>query len=100
MEGDTLVPAMPSVHGLNEQTYFVSQSRKTPSRVFIGHSDGVGSMRWDGQAWIDEGRLPNTVYEARGLVEDATELSGSAAATARCCVWKSLPPACAIRRPR
>ncbi len=71
VEGDALVPALPSLHGLNEQTYFVSQSHKTPSRVYIGHGDGVASMRWDGQAWIDEGRLPDTVYEARGLVEDA-----------------------------
>ena len=28
-------------------------------------------MRWDGQKWIDEGRLPKTIYESRGLVEDA-----------------------------
>jgi hypothetical protein len=39
--------------------------------MLIGHGDGVGSMRWDGKAWIDEGRLPNTVYGSRGLVEDA-----------------------------
>ena len=71
VEGDALVPALPSLHGLNEQTYFISQSHKTPSRVYIGHGDGVASMRWDGQTWIDEGRLPDTVYEARGLVEDA-----------------------------
>src|SRR5258708_4832372 len=70
VEGDRLVPAMPAVQGLNEQTYSVVQSHKTPSRVFIGHGDGVGSMRWDGKTWVDEGRLPNTVYEARGLVED------------------------------
>ncbi|MGA8739797.1 MAG: GAF domain-containing protein [Terracidiphilus sp.] len=71
LQGDSLVPAMPAVHGLTEQTYFIEQSRKNPSRVFIGHSDGLGSMRWDGQKWIDEGRLPKTIYEARGLVEDA-----------------------------
>jgi signal transduction histidine kinase/CheY-like chemotaxis protein len=71
VEGDALVPALPSLHGLNEQTYFVIQSHKTPSRVYIGHGDGVASMRWDGQTWIDEGRLPDTVYEARSLVEDA-----------------------------
>jgi signal transduction histidine kinase/DNA-binding response OmpR family regulator len=70
LEGDNLVPAMPAVHGLPEQTYDIELSRKNPSRVFIGHSDGVGSMRWDGHAWIDEGRLPKIVYEARGLVED------------------------------
>ncbi|MGA7243101.1 MAG: GAF domain-containing protein [Terracidiphilus sp.] len=71
LQGDSLVPAMPAVHGLTEQTYFIEQSHKNPSRVFIGHSDGLGSMRWDGQKWIDEGRLPKTIYEARGLVEDA-----------------------------
>ena len=31
----------------------------------------LGSMRWDGRKWIDEGRLPNTIYEARNFVEDA-----------------------------
>jgi signal transduction histidine kinase/CheY-like chemotaxis protein len=70
VEGDSLVPAMPAVRGSNEQTYDVAQSRKTPSRVFIGHGDGVGSMRWDGHTWIDEGRLPDTIYESRGLTED------------------------------
>ena len=71
LQGDSLVPAMPAVHGLTEQTYVIDQSVKDPSRIFIGHSDGVGSMRWDGQKWIDEGRLPKTIYEARGIVEDA-----------------------------
>jgi signal transduction histidine kinase len=71
LQGDSLVPAMPAVHGLTEQTYFLLQSRKTPSRIFLGHSDGLSSMRWDGRTWIDEGRLPNTVYEARSLAEDA-----------------------------
>jgi signal transduction histidine kinase/DNA-binding response OmpR family regulator len=69
--GDTLVPAMPEFNSLNEQTYTITHSRKTPSRVFIGHSDGVQSMRWDGKKWIDEGRLSNTIYEARNIVEDA-----------------------------
>jgi signal transduction histidine kinase/CheY-like chemotaxis protein len=71
LQGNNLVPAMPLVHGLQEQTYDILQSRKDPSRVFIGHSDGLGSMRWDGRAWIDEGRLPNLVYEGRSLLEDA-----------------------------
>ena len=68
--GDRLVPAMQELHGLNEQTYTLTQSKKTLSRVYIGDSDGVRSMRWDGKKWIDEGRLPNTVYEARNIVED------------------------------
>jgi signal transduction histidine kinase/CheY-like chemotaxis protein len=68
--GDALVPAMPAVRGLQEQTYTIVQSRKTPSRVLIGHSDGVSSMRWDGRQWLDEGRLPNTIYEGRVISED------------------------------
>jgi signal transduction histidine kinase/CheY-like chemotaxis protein len=70
IEGDTLVPAVPTLHALTEQTYTVVQSRKTPSRVFLGHGDGVGSIRWDGHTWIDEGRIPNLIYEARGFAED------------------------------
>ena len=69
--GDKLVPALPLLYSLNEQTYTMRQSVKTPDRVFIGHGDDVGSMRWDGHQWIDEGRLPNTVFEARTLAEDA-----------------------------
>jgi signal transduction histidine kinase/CheY-like chemotaxis protein len=72
LQGDTLVPAMPAVHGLMEQTYDVAQSRKNPNRIFIGHSDGVASMRWDGAQWIDEGRIPKLIYESRVLTEDGT----------------------------
>ena len=61
--------AMAGTHGPAEQTYSLLQSRKNRSRVFIGHSDGLSSMRWDGQRWIDEGRLP-IVYQARTLAED------------------------------
>ena len=68
---DKLVPALPSVHALDNQTYLAIQSRKNPDRVFIGHGDGVASMRWDGSKWIDEGRLPNTVYVANTLAEDS-----------------------------
>ena len=68
---DKLVPTLPSLHALDKQTYVAIQSRKNPDRVFIGHGDGVGSMRWDGSKWIDEGRLPNTVYVAHTLAEDA-----------------------------
>ena len=71
LEGDSLVPAMPAVHGLPEQNYVITQSKASPSRVYLGHSDGVGSMRWDGHSWIDEGRVPNLVYESRNIVEDA-----------------------------
>jgi signal transduction histidine kinase/DNA-binding response OmpR family regulator len=71
LAGDALVPAVTGLEALEEQTYFIGQSRIDPARVFIGHSDGVGSMRWDGHAWIDEGRIPHLVYEARDMAEDA-----------------------------
>ena len=70
VEGDHLVPVLPTVNGLSEQLYDIQQSRKNPNRVYLGHGDGLGSMRWDGHTWIDEGRLPNVIYEARGLEED------------------------------
>ena len=71
LHGDTLVPAMAGVHGPPEQVYTMRVSKANPNRVFIGHGNGVGSMRWDGRKWVDEGRLPNTVYEARSLAEDS-----------------------------
>ncbi len=70
VDGDNLSFALPALHGPTEQTYDVYQSKKTRERVLLGHADGVGSMRWDGHAWIDEGRLPNIVYPARNMVED------------------------------
>jgi signal transduction histidine kinase/CheY-like chemotaxis protein len=71
VEGNNLVPAMPAVHGLSESSYTVYQSRKNPARVFIGHAEGVSSMRWDGQKWINEGWLPKTVSDTRVFTEDA-----------------------------
>ncbi|HEX8813705.1 MAG TPA: triple tyrosine motif-containing protein, partial [Terracidiphilus sp.] len=71
LQGDTLLPAMAGVHGAPEQVYDMTVSKANPNRVFIGHGNGIGSMRWDGRRWIDEGRLPNTIYEARTLAEDA-----------------------------
>lgn len=69
--GEKLVPTLPDVHLLDKQAYVAIQSRKNPERVFVGHGDGVSSMRWDGAKWIDEGRLPNTVYVAHSFAEDA-----------------------------
>ena len=70
VQGNTLTPAMPSVHGLGEPAFTLFQSRKTPSRDFFANRDGVSSMRWDGKEWIDEGKLPNIVYRATSLAED------------------------------
>jgi signal transduction histidine kinase/DNA-binding response OmpR family regulator len=68
--GDKLVPTLPAIQTLDKQAYLALQSRKNPNRVFVGHGDGVSSMRWDGSKWIDEGRLPNTVFVAHSLAED------------------------------
>ncbi len=68
--GDKLVPTLPSIRALDNQVYLAIQSRKNPDRVFIGHGDGIASMRWDGSKWIDEGWLPNTIYVAHSLAED------------------------------
>jgi signal transduction histidine kinase/DNA-binding response OmpR family regulator len=71
VEGDNLVPAMPKVHGPTEAGPALATSIKYPARVFIGHTDGVGSMRWNGSAWVDEGRLPNVNYQASAIAEEA-----------------------------
>jgi signal transduction histidine kinase/CheY-like chemotaxis protein len=70
VEGDKFAPCLPSMYGPKSTTFNVYQSRKTPERVFHGLTDGVASMRWDGQKWIDEGRLPGAVYSANDIVED------------------------------
>ncbi len=70
LEGNALVPAMAGLRGFPENTYDICVSRKDPFRVFIGHSDGVASMRWNGHSWVDEGRLPNILYTAFKVAED------------------------------
>ncbi len=68
--GDAFLPAIPGLHGFAEASYVVLQSLTDPDRVYIGYSDGPASMRWNGHAWVDEGRLPNLIYEARNVAED------------------------------
>jgi signal transduction histidine kinase/DNA-binding response OmpR family regulator/ligand-binding sensor domain-containing protein len=70
VEANALKPLIPALTSLDQQAYFIEQSKKTPSRVFVGHFDGVSSIRWDGHTWIDEGKLPNTVYAAHEVQED------------------------------
>jgi len=70
LQGDNLVPAMPNVHGLPEAGSIIFASTKDPNRVFIGHTDGVSSMRWNGSSWVNEGRLPNVNYQATNLAEE------------------------------
>ena len=71
LDGDRLVPAMPAVHGPAEASLYTTEAIADPARIFIGHTDGVGSMRWNGSEWVDEGRLPNTNYQATDMAEEA-----------------------------
>lgn len=71
LEGNNLVPAMPNVHGPGEAGPFIGRSIKDPNRVFIGFFDGVGSMRWNGSSWVNEGRLPNVNYQTQNMAEEA-----------------------------
>ncbi|MGN6281207.1 diguanylate cyclase [Frateuria sp.] len=47
------------------------RSRRDPSRVFVGLQAGLASLRWDGQRWVDEGRIEGVHDELRSLYEDA-----------------------------
>ncbi|HEY5255903.1 MAG TPA: GAF domain-containing protein, partial [Acidobacteriaceae bacterium] len=70
-KNNTLTAAIPSLQGLGNPAFTLFQSRKTSDRVFFANRDGVSSMHWDGKEWTDEGMLPNTVYRATSLAEDA-----------------------------
>ncbi len=70
VENDKLTPAIPALRGPTDQTYTLLVSRKNPNRVFKGGADGASSMLWDGHKWVDEGRIPKVVYDARALAED------------------------------
>jgi signal transduction histidine kinase/CheY-like chemotaxis protein len=68
--GDEMVPIIPARHGLQEQMYFIGQSHVDPMRLLLGHSDGVESFHWTNGQWVEEGRLPGVIFEARNMVED------------------------------
>ena len=72
LQGEAFVPVIPTQAGLTQQTYVVWPSTKDPSRLWIGHSDSVQSLHWNGSSWVDEGRLPNVVYEARNVAESTS----------------------------
>jgi len=40
-----------------------------PSRVLVGLSNGLASMRWDGARWVDEGKLPDLAETVLSLRE-------------------------------
>lgn len=70
LKGNRLVPALPGEHRRKDAAYFILQSRKTPSRVFIGNDNGISSMRWDGHGWNYEGRIPSLVYTCAWIALD------------------------------
>jgi signal transduction histidine kinase/CheY-like chemotaxis protein len=70
VSGDQMVPIIPARHGLQEQMYFIGQSHVDPMRLLLGHSDGVESFHWTNGQWVEEGRLPGVIFEARNMVED------------------------------
>lgn len=69
VENDAMVPLLPAARGLSQQAYGIVASKRDPRRMYICHSDGLQSIRWNGTVWQDEGRLP-IVYEARNAAED------------------------------
>ncbi len=71
IEGNSVAPAVPGLQGPTEGLYTLLQSRKFPNRVFGGHFGGLSSIRWEGGAWVDEGRLPNFVGGVNSLAEEA-----------------------------
>jgi len=47
----------------------LAPSLKDPARVFVGLSQGLGSLRLAGGRWRDEGRVPGVKAEVRTIVE-------------------------------
>ena len=47
-------------------------STADPSRVFLGHPDGVSTLEYADGHWIDEGRIPGEPNEVRTIRQDAT----------------------------
>ena len=49
----------------------LQRSQREPTRVFVGYQDGVGTLRWSGGRWIDEGRIAGLQEEAHTLAQAA-----------------------------
>jgi len=53
IDGDTVSPAVPGLPNPRQGAFVVTQSRKSPHRVFVGGPSGLFSLRWEGGKWID-----------------------------------------------
>jgi hypothetical protein len=71
IEGDTISAAVPGLNGLTQGVYALWQSRRFPNRVFVGGMNYLGSIRWEGGKWIDEGRLPDFTDAAQTLADQS-----------------------------
>ncbi|MCF8423522.1 MAG: SpoIIE family protein phosphatase [Bacteroidia bacterium] len=50
--------------------YTLCQSAKFPQRVYVGMNDGLSSLRFEKNKWIDEDYLDGLDVEIRGIAED------------------------------
>ncbi len=77
IDGDTVSPVVTGI----ESIYVLMQSKKSPNRVFAGYNGALGSIRWEGGKWIDEGRLPKVTDQITSLAEqsDGTLWAGTGA---------------------
>lgn len=46
-------------------------SKRDPARVFVGYQDGIGTLRREGDRWVNEGRIAGVRQEVRGIRQDA-----------------------------
>ncbi|MDP2876932.1 MAG: histidine kinase dimerization/phospho-acceptor domain-containing protein, partial [Holophaga sp.] len=51
----------------SRSSHALCRSRLDPSRVFVALQDGLASMRWTKDRWVDEGRIPGVTEEIRSL---------------------------------
>ena len=47
------------------------RSKVTPERVYIGLQNGLATMRWDANQWIDEGVVPGISGNLNSIIETA-----------------------------
>lgn len=52
-----------------ETAFSLLRSRQNPARVFVGTQNGVGSLRLDGDRWIDEGRIAAVRGEPHSMAQ-------------------------------
>ncbi|HVE70992.1 MAG TPA: GGDEF domain-containing protein [Thermoanaerobaculia bacterium] len=66
-----VTPGAPLQHivSIERELYDMHRSTADPSRIWIAHGDGVGSIRRVDGKWINEGLLPGIDHETASIVE-------------------------------